>query len=297
MPIAVAGIVIPPPILDVTSIDGLIRARVIPAYAGVYLNVDFRSLLTNPAYDWYNPFKGTIYRRDSEGNVVIVRGADQRTQYGGVFSVFDDEVKFGEVYTYWVDGYQRDGTVHSSYTASVRTWAPDGGYDMPGVWFKSLDDISKSQPVRVISWKGGNYEANFAQSKILNSRFAGINTRVRSAFTTSMTILTDGEEEYEAFLDMAASGIVFVVGLSKHRRRTGYYVLGDIAPTRIGETVHSSYDAWTVEMIEQDRPGTQGQNGPVLPWRNLADRLYEYPRFEDSTGSGRTYGDGSEPPE
>lgn len=297
MPIVVSGIVEQTPATDATSPDGLIRAQVVEAYAGVFLTVDYSDLIADPGYNWANPFCGTIYRVDTLTNEkVVVRGADRRTQYGGIFYAYDDEVEFGKVYTYYVEGYDQHGALaRRSYGVSVLTWEPPGGYVLPGVWIKSLDDPSLSMPVRVRSWKSGTYASRTSTATVLDSPYMAANQGVRSAYETSMTVLTADEDEYQQLLELSQYGTVYIVGLSKHRRRTGYYLLGDLSPSRVTDFVNSPYDAWDISnVVQQPRPVTTGQQGPVYPWRNLADRLAEFPTFND-VPAGRLLRDGALP--
>lgn len=306
MPISITGPV--PQVFadDVLSLDGHLRVRSLSGYAGMYITVDFTALLPTSSYNFSNPFKATVYRQNDSGEVEIVRGGDKRTQYGGAFQVFDDEVRFGRIYMYWVEVYDRDENVSTtSDIVQIQSWEPAGGFNLPGVWFKCLDDPAKSMPVRVMSWVGGTYAGNASKTSIINSKYPGVNLRIRSAFTTQMTILThsdDDNDEYEDFLSLAETGVMHIVGLSRHRRRDGYYVMDDIAPTRVSSLAASPYDAWSLDLSEVARPSTLNQNGAVTPWRNLKDRKAEFPTYKDATdspsnifGGTRVYLDGPEP--
>lgn len=295
MPIVITTPVDQVPSTDSTGPDGLLRAQVIPQYAGVFLTVDYSSLLTDPAYNWANPFKATVYRRKSGGPVEIVRGGDQRTQYGGIFFVYDDEVEFGTVYTYWAEAFDAtDKVIKKSFSASVITWAPTGGYEIPGVWFKSVDDPALSQPVRVMNWDDGTFATKSSTADVMGSKYPAYNMGTRQGFATQIEVLTRSPEEFDELLEVISYGVLYVVGLNqKHSRRTGYYVAGDAGPKRLHRVENPFYN-WTIPLVEVQRPPTAGQNGPVFPWRTLKDRLEEFPTLGDVTAAGKLYRDGAE---
>lgn len=294
MPIAVAGIVTPTPSTDSTSPDGLIRARVIPEYAGVFITVDFRSLIDDPGFNWANPFRATVFRTDQDGNTVIVRGADQRTRYGGLFDVFDDEVRFGQIYTYYVEGHSRTGALgRKSYGASVLTWAP--ATSVRGVWIKNLVNSGASTPVRTWDWSKHNFESNTSKHKIMSSPSAAFNIRVRNYPTSTLSVLTQGEGEYLGLLEAVEGSVVFITSLYHSWKRDGWYLVEGIESSRVGPNVKSSYDQWDLALTKVDRPSTKGQNAPVFPWYNLDDRLRDFPTYNDATASGRLYRDGVNP--
>src|ERR1044072_9081640 len=126
MPIVVVNPVEPVPSTDSTSPDGLIRARVLEQYAGVHITVDYTSLFVDPGLSFPSPFRATVFRTDQSGNnKVIVRGCDKREQGGGKFYAYDDEVSFGNTYTYFAEAYTTDGQlIRRSYGAAVIPWAP-----------------------------------------------------------------------------------------------------------------------------------------------------------------------------
>lgn len=296
MPIVVTGPIPQVPATDSTSMDGIIRARVLEDYAGIHLTVDYTSLLSDPGFDWPNPFRATIFRVDESGNTVIVRSADARHQGGGKFYAFDDEVSFGHIYTYYAEAYDADGEMlRRGYGAAVQAWSPSGGDSIPGVWIKSLDYPDRSGPVRVRNWGQWNFGSRNSSADLLDSRYSAINMRPRDAGSSALQVLTKNQAEYEAFQSVAEYGIVFIASLNRAWQRDGYYVFGDISPDRPTE-FQSDYDYWTVGLTVVERPKTANQNSPIAPWGSFADakRLYptyaaaklHYPTYADQTLDG-----------
>lgn len=104
MPIVVTSPQDHAPVTDAISPDGRMRATVMSATAGVFLRVDYTSMLGVVGYDWPNPFRVTIWRQTEDGEITAVRGAQNIAQYGAIFHAYDDEVKFGQQVVYWEIG-------------------------------------------------------------------------------------------------------------------------------------------------------------------------------------------------
>lgn len=270
MPIAVTAAVPQAESTDSVSPDGFIRATVLPASAGVFIRVDFSSVVTNPAYHWPNPFYITIWREEVDGTQSVVRGAQGVAQYGGIAHAYDDEVRFGQIVSYWAVAEQTTGIDVVTNRVQVLTWEPDGGFTSPGVWIKNLEDPDLSVPVRCLDWSAGSYASRNAAADVWGGRDPAVVTDVRKSYSTSLTALTADEDEYQGFLSAVGGSVVYIVGLERHRRRTGYYLVGDIAPARIGKA-DSVYDAWTVALTSLGRPSAAGWS-LVVPGRSYADR-------------------------
>lgn len=271
MPIVVHASVPPVPATDSQTPDGRMRATVMPGSAGVFLRADYRDLFGDPGYVFPNPLKVTFWRTDENGTTTPVRGADGAHQYGGVIHAYDDEVRFGQQVVYWAEAPLKDGseTVETGRVA-VRTWEPDGGFTSPGVWIKNLENPDLSVPARCVDWSSGSWSSRNATADVWGSPDPAVVTDVRKGYNTKMTILTADEDEYQALLEAVNSSMVYIVGLERHRRRTGYYLIGDIAPSRLGKP-HSSYDSWDVALLGIGRPSTSGQSLTV-PGRSYRER-------------------------
>lgn len=271
MPIVVVNPVEPVPSTDSTSPDELIRARVLEDFAGVHITVDYTSLFSDPGLSFPNPFRATVFRRDKDNNTVIVRGGNLREQGGGKFYLYDDEVSFGQTYTYYAEAYTADGQlIRRSYGAAVLTWAPPGGESVPGVWVKSLEAPALSSPVRVKDWGQWTFASRNSSADLLNSKYSAITFRPRDAGTSSMQVLTRNQEEYESFASLASNGVVFIASLNRAWQRDGYYLFEDISPQRPTE-FSSDFDYWSVALRRVDRPQTLNQNYPSVPWGDYAD--------------------------
>lgn len=295
MPIQIGTPTPPAPVTDAITPDGYLRATVLPDDAGVFLRADFSSVLTDPAYSWPNPFTLTIYRLTLDGEISPVRGAGNIGQYGGIIHAYDDEVPFGQIVRYWAVAFTADGEpgITTSY-AAVTTWEPAGGFVSPGVWIKNLEDPVLSCPARVQDWSQFTYGSRNSVADIWGSPFPGVVSDVRKAPSSTITFLTKDEDEYQALLAAASASVVYIVGLAKHRRRTGYYVVGDLGSARIGHDPATGYDTWTVPVQQMGNPATAGQSLTV-PGRSYADRRAAYELYEDVQATGRTYGAGTEP--
>lgn len=294
MPITVVNPVAPVIGTDSTSPDGLIRARVLEDFAGVHISVDYTSLFGDPGYEFPNPFNATVYRTDLEGNnKVIVRSCDHREQGGGKYFGYDDEVSFGQIYTYFAEAYDANGAlIRRSYGVAVQTWKPAGGDDIPGVWIKSLESPELSIPVRVKDWSSWTFTARNTVAELLNSPYAAINARPRSAGTSSLQVLTKNQKEYEEFLAVAGSSVVFIASLNRAWQRDGYYLLEDIAPTRPTE-FNTDYDYWGVSLRAVARPVTDNQNSPSVPWGSFKDAKQAFATYAEAKAYYATYKDQS----
>lgn len=276
MPIVVASAVDQVPATDATSPDGLLRAEVLDDFAGVRLTVDYRSLFTDD-FDWPNPFRATVYRVNPDGSKIVVRSADDRSQYGGKYTAYDDEVSFGTTYQYYVEAMVQDGSLgRRSFSVAVLTWAPDGGDTMPGVWMKSLDNPMLSRPVRTNDWSTWAYASRSDVSDVMGSKYSAVNQRARGAGTTSLQVLTKTGDEYTGLLDLLSDGVLFIASWYRPWQRDGYYVIEDISPARPTDLVKHGFDYWTIAARRVDRPTTSNQNYPTVPWRSLADLKSEY---------------------
>lgn len=280
MPIVVTSPHDQAPSTDVTSPDGRIRATVMSATAGVFLRVDYTGMLGLLGFDWPNPFRITIWRETPDGVVTAVRGAQNISQYGAIFHAYDDEVNFGQQVVYWAEAPTVDGSqIVETDKISVLTWEPDGGFTSPGVWIKNLENPDLSTPARCIDWSAGSWASRNATADVWGSPQPAVTTDVRKSYNTGMTVLTKDEDEYQALLAAIDASVVYVVGLERHRRRTGYYLIGDIAPSRIGPA-NSDYDAWTIGLTGMGRPISYGQSLSV-PGRSYTDRQAVYAEYDD----------------
>jgi hypothetical protein len=280
MPIVVSSPVPQTPATDSQSPDGKIRATVMPSAAGVFIRVDYTSMLGQLGYSWPNPFRITLYRQTEDGVVSPVRGADSISQYGAIFHAYDDEVRFGQQVVYWAEAPTKSGDqIVETDKVAVRAWEPDGGFTSPGVWIKNLENPDLSVPARCLDWSGGSWASRNATADIWGGADPAVTTDVRKSYNTKMTILTKDEDEYQALLEAIDSSVVYIVGLERHRRRTGYYLIGDIAPTRVGKP-DSPYDSWDVGLTGMGRPTSAGHSLSV-PGRSYADRKRAYATFDD----------------
>lgn len=285
MPIAVAQAVAPVPSSDSQSPDGRIRATVLPGSAGVFIRVDYTSMLGLVGYSWPNPFRITLYRQTPDGVISPVRGAANIAQYGGVFHAYDDEVTFGQQVVYWAEAPTRSGDeIVETDKVAVLTWEPAGGFTQPGVWIKNLEEPDLSVPARCLDWSGGSYASRNSTADVWGSEFPAVTTDVRKSYNTKMTILTKDEDEYQALLAAVNASVVYIVGLERHRRRTGYYLIGDITPQRVGQAA-SQYDAWEVALTGMGRPKSAGHSLSV-PGRAYGDRRRGYATYKDVTDDG-----------
>lgn len=278
MPIVVTTQTPQAPTTDSVSLDGRLRATVMPGTAGVFLRVDYRDVLGDPGYTWPNPFRVTVWRELADGSRAAVRGAEAMHQYGGVMHAYDDEVTFGQQVSYWAEAPTRDGSeIVETGRVAVLTWEPDGGFTSPGVWIKNLENPDFSVPARCIDWSAGSWASRNATADIWGGSSPAVVTDVRKSYNTKMTVLTADEDEYQALLQAVQSSVVYVVGLERHRRRTGYYLVGDIAPTRVGKP-NSPYDSWDIALTGMNRPKTNGHS-LVVPGRSYRDRRLAYETY------------------
>lgn len=282
MPIVVSQPVVQTPSGDAQSPDGRIRATVLTGSAGVFIRVDYTSLFGQAGYEWPNPFRLTIWKQTPDGVVSQVRGAANVSQYGGIFHAYDDEVTFGQVVVYWAEAPTKSGDeIVETDKVSVLTWEPHGGFTQPGVWIKNLEDPDLSVPARCLDWSSGSWASRNATADIWGGAAPAVTTDVRKSYNTKMTILTKDEDEYQALLQAVNASVVYIVGLERHRRRTGYYLIGDIAPTRVGQA-SSTYDAWDIALTGMERPKSAGHSLSV-PGRSYADRKRSYATYKDVT--------------
>jgi hypothetical protein len=294
MPIVVSQPVAQIPSGDAQSPDGKIRATVMPSSAGVFITVDYTSMFGLLGYDWPNPFRVTIYRQTADGVVAAVRGADSISQYGGIVHAYDDEVTFGTLITYWAEAPTVDGSeIVETDKIVVKTWEPDGGFRSPGVWIKNLEDPDLSVPARCLDWSSGSWASRNATADIWGGSSPAVTTDVRKSYNTKMIVLTKDEDEYQGLRSAVDASVVYIVGLERHRRRTGYYLIGDIAPTRVGRP-DSSYDAWDIVLTGMDRPTSAGHS-LVVPGRSYADRRRAFESYQLVKDTGRLYRAGVEP--
>lgn len=294
MPIVVSTPVPQAPTTDAQSPDGRIRATVIPSSAGVFITVDYSGMLNLLGYSWPNPFRMTLYRQTADGVISPVRGMDDVAQHGAIMHAYDDEVPFGQQVLYWAEAPLADGSeLVETDKVAVLTWEPAGGFASPGVWIKNLERPNLSVPARCIDWSGGSWASRNATADVWGASDPAVVTDVRKSFNTKMVILTATEQEYEGLLQAVDASVVYIVGLVRHRRRTGYYLVGDIAPSRIGRA-SSKYDSWDVGLTGLGRPVSAGHSLAV-PGRSLADRKRLYPTFADVAATGRTFREGVEP--
>jgi len=279
MPIVVSQPVLQPVVTDAQSPDGKIRATVMSGTAGVFIRVDYSSMLTLVGYSWPNPFRLTIWRQFSGGDPEPVRGAANISQYGAIVHAYDDEVKFGQQVVYWAEAPTADGAeIVETDKVAVKTWEPDGGFTQPGVWIKNLENPDLSVPARCVDWSAGSWASRNATADVWGSEFPAVTTDVRKSYNTKMTILTKDEDEYQALLAAVNASVVYVVGLERHRRRTGYYLIGDIAPSRIGRA-SSGYDSWDIGLTGMGRPSSSGHSLTV-PGRTYADRRRTFETYQ-----------------
>ncbi len=294
MPIVVQTPVVQPDVTDSTSPDGLIRVRTVPAYAGILITVDYLTLLPDPGFEWTNPLRVDVFRKDDEtGEEVLVRGGDSRTRYGGLFDIFDEELSFGRVYTYRAVAYQRDGSVgRASYATAIRSWAP--ATQIKGVWIKCLNDNTHSQPVRVADWSKHSYSAANNMIELQGSEDMAFAMQPRKRPSSAISVLTSSEDEYMALLGLIKQrSVVYIASLRHDWKRDGYYVLGDAESNRVGNLSYD-YDVWTVGLQQVKRTSTKGQNAPQFPWRNLDDRLAQWPTLDAAKAAGLPYRNGVE---
>ncbi|AYD86772.1 hypothetical protein SEA_MICRODON_25 [Streptomyces phage Microdon] len=288
MPIVVSQPVAQTPVTDAQSPDGKIRATVLTGTAGVFIRVDYTSMLGQLGYTWPNPFRVTIWRQLPGGEPEPVRGAENISQYGAIFHAYDDEVTFGQQVVYWAEAPTRDGgEIVETDKVVVLTWEPDGGFTQPGVWIKNLENPDLSVPARCVDWSAGSWASRNATADVWGASAPAVTTDVRKSYNTKMIVLTKDEDEYQALLAAIDASVVYVVGLERHRRRTGYYLVGDIAPTRLGRA-SSSYDSWDIGLTGMGRPKSAGHSLTV-PGKTYADRRRAFETYQNVLDYGDAF--------
>lgn len=277
MPVVVpsgAGVITAP--TDSTSVDEAIRAVDDPAYGGVRVLVDY----TQDRSRYTTPFRCTVYRQTPDGTVSPVRGGDPWVSYAARGWLYDQEAPLGAVVQYYAVPTLSDGTQGArSSGAVIQTTAPKGGYQDPGVWLVSLETPADSMQVRTQASLGGSYAARVDKQIVLGSPYPAVTTDTRNALSTTMTVLTAGQDEYTRLLNLINQNVLFRKSID-WERPDGYFIVEDAtaqALSRLG----NGYYGWSLTLTQVSMPTTYGQT-PEIPGRSFADRLSRYPLFSDS---------------
>lgn len=288
MPIVVPPLTVPPaPVVDATSLDGIVHAVVDTTWAGVLIRCDFSGVAVDP--QWATPFQARVYRNDHFTGEVVVRSGDPALSYDRIVYAYDHEAPLGRAVTYRAVPMLFGGVEGAtSAGASVVMPAPAGTASDPGVWCKSLEDPTLSMQLRLEAWNDGTYAGRFTADRILGGRNPATTWGKRQGLMSTMTVAVHGWDEYERILAVIDAGPLLIQGKPGRLRPDVYVLVGDAGYNRPVSDPDSQWLTWTLPITEIDRPPTAGQTLRI-PGKSFAERQRDYPTFDIVAMSGRTF--------
>lgn len=227
-----------------------------------------------------------VYRRNPDGSVHLVRGADPNLSPGGISPAYDHEAPLGVLCAWWAVAYDRFGNeVYTTGEATISLPWPDP----KTAWLKSLTSPDLSREVEITGWEESGRDSRTTMHQVIgaSSRVAQFGTPAK--LTATMDLTTHTRAAYEELHTLLDSGWLLLDATDIHGLPTPLYLV------RTGElpVERRDYPGWdwrttrvTVEVV--NRPPTTGSRMRVpgssyakLPYNSWTEAGQAAPRYLD----------------
>lgn len=209
-----------------------------------------------------------VYRRNPDGSVHLVRGADPNLSPGGIAPAYDHEAPLGALCAWWAVAYDRFGNeVYRTGEAAIATPLPAGTRADPGSWVKSLVTPSLSAQVSVLDWSEATYGSTSTSHSVIGNPYPVAQYGVRQAATLTCTLQTRTAEARRkleqilrvgGFVDEKADGPVLIQSRPQRGYPDRYCMVGAVSYGRDSTAETVELWTWKLELTEIARPPTAG---------------------------------------
>lgn len=197
-----------------------------------------------------------VFRRNPDGSVHLVRGADPNLSPGGISPAYDHEAPLGALCAWWAVAYDRFGNeVYRTGEAAIAFPWPDS----QTAWLKSLVEPSLSRQVEIVGWEESGRDSRTTMHQVIGSSSRVAQFGTPAPLTATMDLTTHTRADYEALHRLLDSGWLLLDATDAHGIPTPLYLV------RTGEmpVERRDYPGWdwrttrvTVEAV--GRPPTAG---------------------------------------
>lgn len=261
------------PPTDITSPDGILRAKFDPNGYGVFLEARFYELLQ------YHHI--SFFRADG----TPVRGGQDRLVLDWNYAyTYDHEVPIGGTMTYYAVAYISDPTLRSGYRrhkesqrVSLRLPRARGGPNDPSTMIKSVSNPSLYVSLMINDWASREIEVFGSASRLgrRNLRASGFENIGGHVGDASFVLMTEVEEK--RLLEILRAGTFFVSTDPKFRKPTMY---ADPTSLRLVDHVRMDVPEKIAEIgfVEVVEPSSIGQPTriPNISYGQLSNAFKTY---------------------
>lgn len=269
-----------PPLVSITSPDGILTAVSIPASGGVYLEADFSGWATRPTFV-----------RFVRGADTIVASGNSAVAVAGQAIAYDDHAPLGVASVWRAIGLDVDGaTLGESAQAALMVPAPAAPLDL---WIKSVFDPDLNLRVMVSEAGERAFEGRLALSSVQGSPFPSGSYDVLSAGTWPISFLTGPETSQSRVLDLLRSGVLLVQTTVDYDLPDMFCLPASASVALLGAP-GSGNRLWTLSLTEVDRPSVSGFP-LVIPGRSYGAVVDGFTSYDAAASALPTYADWTTP--
>lgn len=258
-----------------SSSDGVITAKFIPSYYGVWLKARFTGgpFIIEPVTVTFYRGDGVPIRGGEE--LLVLTSSSTRFEYA-----FDYELPIGTVQSWYVEFKTATGLTFTSKKATLILPKLNGNVAQPSTWIKSLEYPENSVNLMINSWPNINYESFNTLLKPINSKLPRSFGDLDSigGVKASVTFIIETGSQEKKFLSIMNEGD-FYISTSPQFKRPSFYAThtGTITRTDVAK-MGISQKLYTVDLTEIPRPDFKAQ--PLrVPGISYEDRQRIFPTY------------------
>jgi hypothetical protein len=259
------------------SSDGVASAKLVSAYAGIQLWVDFSGSGSSLAGSTGLIYSITVTEQTS-GNVV--RGLSNAAAPGGAVAGFDHEPLFGVGLSYVAQAFDVTGALLGSSTAAAITLPSPAGF---AVWMKSLSNPLLSVMVDVAA--APQWSADIAEGviQVIGRPDPIVVQDVRQYETASAQVFTQTAAAEAALVALLASPGPYLMQFPGLGLADRYVTVGKYDHQGVASSP-DPFRVWNLALRQVGRPNPAGWSVPI-PGHSYADSTASAPLYSGRTGT------------
>lgn len=270
---------------EVTSPEGWLTAVIDPAWAGVYLAVDYTAGDT-PLDDVADVLKVRITRADPGTDAPVpVRSADLAWAVEGVGAAYDHEAPLGVAVVYTATPQYADGAWGETTALGLTVPAPSAGQHRD-LWIKSLDLPGLSLRAMIVDPQGTSSAGRQETASRSGSPYTAVAYDTAAAPARQVT-LDIPPEQVPQMRELLRSGVLLAQVRPGYLWPDQYFVPNDVGEKPSGRLGSSNGFQFTFDVVPVERPATEGQpmRAPGWSYGILAAQVVTYDAVAAGYGS------------
>jgi hypothetical protein len=274
---------------SVLHVDQIVLWQVLPLTEVVAVSDDGYVQLTlrELVLDW----ELSVYREQEDGTRTLVRGSsgliDHQVITSDLMVIEDHEAPLNTPIRYHIEQWPPDSLIASTRTTDYVTVALA---DVNEAWLK--DPGNPQRNTRVLVTKAPDWQRPIEQATFVvrGRRNKVVLSGQRQGLEGDLAVMTRSNEERTALHLLLDSGNVLLWQATPGMGVVDMYVnVAQVTEARVGALAQEPWRAWTLPLVEADKPVTTGVNGAA--GRTWQDILTEFATWQDVLDTYATWED------